>query len=367
MKTKVSFGEVNTSTEVNEQLAGLVRDMTGFEIDLRRAGINAQTTWYTSKAFESHVHDKLSDIMTAALSLYRPRTYMLVPRTLGIRTPLIGGLHYEIDASTATAMVLSDFGHVTPGLKLRENKLLYMDGSLPDSLTIEKTYSSESMIERHVTQTEPTRAASGIGWVDVVNLRSSNLSTFTTTLKVTLPDTVSSSKFNNISIVPIYGTYVRNIGTTESGAEIADFSSGLYSGVSNPIDIYFPTIQSSEIYINLGTGISLSGHDRNRAEVVTGLISLNVYYNEYIRDSQFNIRFYDYVDVDSDSLVEATMRPHVPDIYLQKRNGTSYSSSKDTGSLVTATLNGDASITFSILNNLAEVPVVIDRIRVALT
>jgi hypothetical protein len=369
-ETKVGFGKPNTSTEVNKKLDKAIHDLTELNVATANAAIDAQTTWYVVKALESHIHDQVSNILTAAAGLYRPSTFTLVPRSQGIRTPMVGGVHYEVDSSSeTTATVLSDFGHILPGIKLQENKLLYIDGTLPDSFKAEVSYSPSSAITNYVAQSDPTRVATGKGWISIVNLSVSDLSSFSTVLKVSLPtDVISSSRFNNITIKPVHGTYIKQIGTTETGTDIADFTSGLYAASSEPVDIHFPTIQSEVIYIHLGSTISASTSNRNKLDVITGIIELGVYYNEYQADSQFNIQFYDYVDDDSDDLVEATMRPHIPEVYFQQQNADkSYSSILDDGSRCTSTINGDGSITITISNTVTDYPVIIDKVKVALT
>ena len=369
-QTKFGQGAANTSQATNELLDRAIHDMTELNIAVASAAIDAQTTWYIIKALESHIHGQISDILTAAQGLYRPSVFTLVPRSQGIKTPMVGGVHYEVDSSSeTTATVLPEFGHILPGIKLQENKLLYTDGTLPDSLKVEVGYSSTDIITNYVAQSDPTRIATGKGWVSIVNLSTSDISSFNTVLKITLPtDIISSSRFNNLTLTPVHGTCVKQIGTTETGNDIADFSAGLYSGKSNPIDIHFPTIQSEVIYIHLNSTISTSTSNRNKSDVITGIVDFGLYYNEYQGDSQFNIQFYDYVDEDSDNLVEATMRPHIPEIYLQHKNAdNTFSSIADTESRTISTINGDGSITISIANTVSEIPVVIDKIIVALT
>jgi hypothetical protein len=242
-----------------------------------------------------------------------------------------------------------------PQIRVQEDKLRYIDKTLPNSLEIE-SIDSTSSIKSVIFQTDTTRMVDGRGWISVCDL-SAGFDTLSQTLTVSLPtDIISTSLINNIRIIPNEGTVITKIGTTTTGNEIY-FPSDVES---KPLDLHFDAIQSEKIYIHLSSATSDGDY------ISMGIKKLEMYYNEYEVISTFIVTIYDVTG--ESALAAADLRAHIPEILLQTYTSDGvYSEEIDTDNRVVVQIDEGGIITFSILvSNPTDAPPVISKIRFVL-
>jgi len=364
----VQFGTSNPSQRVNEILDHLVHDTRVLRLNAVDMVKDIQALYYAMKAKEYDIDQKMQTLITGAASLQRTSVSTISPRSQGIRIPIVGGGSYMVDDSdTTTANIVPEFGHITPAYSLQEDKLRYIDGTVPDALKItisHETESGTSALENYVKTTDPKNMVDGKGWVAVTNLAVSSLSDYYAVATVRLPvEVLSTSMFNNIRIVPIGGTYVRSIGTTPGGSEIYTNT----ATTSEKLDLYFAPLQSEYVYITLGTSVQLgtAAYGTRIEEAVVGIEKLELYYNEYEESSTFIIKVYDILG-DGETVAQTVLRPHIPEVYLYTGASGIYSDVLDTSGSVTASVDTGGTITFTIERLSETVPYVISKIKFAM-
>ena len=353
-KNKLRYGASNTSEDVNELLDGIVHNQTRFGNDLAELSLQVMADHHVKAAWETGMATKINSLYNSIARLYRPYIYEIVPRGVGIQLPLPGGVYYKINSDN-NSTVLPEYGHITPQIRVQEDKLRYIDNSLPNSLAI-TVYDTNSSVKNTIFQSDATRMVDGRGWVSVCALNS-GFDTMTRSLMVELPtDIISTSLINNIRIIPNEGTVITQIGTTATGNEI------FYTEDtdSTSLDLHFDSIQSERIYIHLSSATSDGNY------ISMGIKKLEMYHNEYEVISTFTVTVYDVTG--TAALSEATLRAHIPEILIQSYNSNSvYSEVIDTENRVVAQVDESGIITFSILvSNTTNAPPVITKIRFVL-
>ncbi len=350
-KKKVAFGSSNTSEDINQLLDNCVHNQTLFANDLAELALQVMADHYIRSSWETGIDIKVNSLYNSIAHLYRPYINEIVPRGVGVQLPLPGGSYYMINADN-NSTILPEFGHIIPQIRVQEDKLRYIDGSLPDSLTID-VYDTNSCIKNTIFETDATRMVDGRGWVSVCKLNA-GFDTMTRSLITSLPtDIISTSMSNNIRIIPNEGTVITQIGTTATGNEIY-YSD---SAESKPLDLHFDPIQSEKIYIHLSSSLS------DGTYYSMGIKKLEMYYNEYEVISTFTITVYDVTG--ATSLSEASLRVHIPEILIQHHDSEGvYTDEVDDENKVVAQVDESGFITFSILvSNPTNLPPVISKIR----
>lgn len=349
-KRKVSYGNCNTSEEINSLLDSVVHNQSLFANELAEQALQVISDHYVQNTWETGINIKLNSLYNSISRLYRPYIHEIVPRGVGIQLPLPGGAYYKID-SDSNSTILPEFGHIIPKIRVQEDKLRYIDGTIPDSLTI-NLIDTNSCIKNTIFETDTTRMVDGRGWISVCTLNN-GFSALTRSILVNLPiDIISTSQMNNIRIIPNEGTIITQIGTTSTGNEIYYTS----ETESKPLDLHFNPIQNEKIYIHLSSSLSDGSY------YSIGIKSLQLFQNEYETISTFVLYLYD-VTGESD-LSETSLRSHIPEIYLQVYdNNQVYSDEIDTENKVVVQVDESGFITFSILTSVStDFPPVISKI-----
>jgi len=347
----VGFGTHNTSARINEILDKLVHDETLLNVGLATATVDAQVAFYTQKALEYGIKSQLNTLIdTASNSIRRPSRYTLVPRAQGIKVPLLGGAQYEIIADTTanTALVLPEYGHITPGIRLKEDKLRMLDGEVANSLIITPTVESSSSVRYYEFRSNAIRMASGTVWLEQVR---SNTAIHSVVLEVVLPlDSISNTKFNNLRVIPVHGTYITHVGTSPTSSNIANFqsTSSDYYHTSKAVDLHLPAVQSEKLYIHVASAVDIS-NDGEYPLIVIGIQQLELYNIEYENTSTAVINIYDNQD---GTVSAAALRPHVPEVYIQTRSVEyDYSEAVDTDSRTLVAVDASGFMTVSLFHS----------------